>query len=177
MQHIQPFLASYAGTVESFGIKKIEERFDAICEKAEQFIKNMGYANKVRLDRSILAHTLMDYFSDIARIKDFHDIARTNSIKITSYEIQWLLRRKPLQILETKPDTIFANEQFALARILEYISPDVTDDAVFNDERIKFFLDFLFYYFKFRQVNAQALEMALIAFEAGKLFQQIKFPS
>ena len=43
-----------------------------------------------------LTHAIMDYFSDIQRLKDCQKIKHVNEIKIKAYETFWLLKRKPL---------------------------------------------------------------------------------
>ena len=82
---------------------------------------------------------MLDYFTDISRLKHFHQAKHINSLKVISYETYWLLRRKPIQILvETKKG--FLN-----------------------------YLDSLFYYLKYRNYDAEMLEMMLMGFKAGVL--------
>lgn len=44
-------------------------------------------------------HAVLDYFTDINRLKHFHEISRTNLYKTKAYEISWLLRRRPIQFI------------------------------------------------------------------------------
>lgn len=46
-----------------------------------------------------LTYAVMDYFSDIQRLKDYQQIEHVNEIKIKAYETFWLLKRKPLQLI------------------------------------------------------------------------------
>lgn len=55
---------------------------------------------------------IMDYFTDVYRLKEFHKIKNINMIKIVAYEVYWILKRKPIQIRGTEVNTkvVFANE-------------------------------------------------------------------
>ncbi len=118
-------------------------------------------------------HAVLDYFTDISRLKHFHKITRTNSFKVISYEISWLLRRKPLQVLEDgREELVYINEKFVLSYIMSYLThlvgTDFYDDLKpKNQEAFDGFIDSLYYYLKYRNCNSQALELALLSFGAG----------
>ena len=57
---------------------------------------------------------ILDYFTDIARLKDYQDIERANVDKIYGYELFWFLRRHPIQLLEGVPDNFDINEKWLL---------------------------------------------------------------
>ena len=70
---------------------------------------------------------MLDYFTDISRLKHFHQAKHINSLKVISYETYWLLRRKPIQILvedETSDAMAFLNEKFVFSRIAKYLMGD-----------------------------------------------------
>jgi hypothetical protein len=65
------------------------------------------------LKRLMSMFTVLGYFSDIMRLKDFHKIERVNDLKILAYETSWLLKRKPLQIKDSNDlNFAFCNKQF-----------------------------------------------------------------
>ena len=49
----------------------------------------------LRIHEMALTHAVMDYYSDIQRLKEYQKIERVNEIKIMAYETFWLLKRKP----------------------------------------------------------------------------------
>ena len=62
----------------------------------------------------ILYHLLLDYYSDIHRLKPFHGIEYTKSDKNIAYLSYWILRRKPIQIDNSveKDKDIFYSRMF-----------------------------------------------------------------
>lgn len=127
----------------------------------------------MKLNSFTLMHAVLDYFSDISRLKKFHKIRKTNTFKIMAYEVSWLLRRKPLQILQDeKEELVYINEKYILSYILLYFSrlvgEEFYDELDENNRKIfDGFIDTLYYYLKYRNCNSQSLEFALISFGAG----------
>jgi len=100
MKHLILELASCEGILDTFGADKIKQRYDTLFEEACDFININQLSDTVRLERSILADVIIDYFSDIKRLKNFHDkIEKTNSEKVIAYTAYWFLKRKPIQII------------------------------------------------------------------------------
>ena len=97
-----------------------------------------------------------------------------DSLKVISYETYWLLRRKPIQILvedETSDAMAFLNEKFVFSRIAKYLMGD-GKRVILSPETKKGFLNYLdslFYYLKYRNYDAEMLEMMLMGFKAGVL--------
>ena len=89
---------SYAGLVKQFGKNTIESRYELLASAYQKFLSEQNPINSVKLNGIILGYAIMDYFADIARIKEFHYIKLVNEINICAYESFWLLRRKPLQV-------------------------------------------------------------------------------
>ena len=121
-----------------------------------------------------MSHAGLDYFTDISRLKHFHQAKHINSLKVISYETYWLLRRKPIQILvedETSDAMAFLNEKFVFSRIAKYLMGD-GKRVILSPETKKGFLNYLdslFYYLKYRNYDAEMLEMMLMGFKAGVL--------
>jgi len=173
MNNIESVFVDYSDLIENFGKDKLINRYETLYEIAGNFIKKMGYTDKVYINEMVLLYAICDYFTDIMRLKLFHKIDRTNEVKIISYEIYWLLKRKPLQIKNDSKELVYVNEQFALSRIIHYISNDEEKSLfIIGNDKLDFFINTLFYYLKYRPFDAQALEMFLISFNAGKIFAQ-----
>ena len=109
----------------------MEERCDHLERRAKEFVKNSGYSDCVILNHSMLNIMVIDYFADIDRLKGFHDIEHTNKNKITAYTVYWWLRRRPLQVIVDRDNTIenaaenekfvYINEEFAASLIMKDI--------------------------------------------------------
>ena len=171
MEHIRPLFDSYTEVFEAFGEDKITERYKTLVETVEDFIKNSELEGSVFLDREILSHMIFDYLSDVMRIKGFHDITHINEVKIQSYELQWFLRRKPLQNIKAATYTeriLYVNEAFALSRIYHTLCAEGGFDSnTFKNDALQYFTSTVSYYLKFRHCNAQSLELMMTAFLAG----------
>lgn len=151
--------------------EKFKRRYTAIHADMVKYIKESGYEGKVVVNELALGYTLLDYFEDIRRLKDFHHIPHINSIKLVAYMAYWLLRRKPMQVVENKKELLYVNERFAMAYVLEFLNNDHTHILERENEGLKAFTESLLYYFKYRQLNAQAIEMIILAFFAGQVYQ------
>ena len=160
----------YSDLIKTFGIEEFKSRFEQIEKSAEDFIKESGFEKTVYCNERILAQLLLDYYSDIERLKDFHSIKRVRTEKIFAYTIAWIIRRKPLQYKDNSVEEkdVFVNERFAAYLLLnecmccgkEFVLPEHKKDL---DE----YIDLLFYYFKYRECNPQTIELAISSFKMG----------
>lgn len=172
--------------VEYFGESKIRNRFNTVYTLLSMYIERENLGNFVIISNSILEHTIVDYFRDIYRLKEFHkEIEFTNETKITSYLAFWLCHRKPLQVIQTiTPDTdketeqkldelVFVNESMVCSFIEEQIfqNPEVPASLDENNRAYKEFLENLLYVLKYRQFTAQNIESMILAFNAGRAYQ------
>lgn len=87
-----------------------------------EFLKSQKLESEVRLDEVLLMHAVLDYFSDVSRLKKFHHIHHINETKVIAYETFWLLRRKPLQVVTQRQDDFlaFINEKFVFSRLAAF---------------------------------------------------------
>ena len=165
----------YSDLINKFGIEEFKSRFEQIKKSAEDFIKESGFEKTVYCSERILSQLLLDYYSDIERLKDFHSIKRVRTEKIFAYTISWIIRRKPLQYKcdSVEEKDIFVNERFAAYLLLsecmccgdKIVLPEHKKDL---DE----YIDLLFYYFKYRECNPQAIELAISSFKMGTYVAQ-----
>jgi len=165
-KHYQFLLKYFPGNVISL-------RFQALWNDTDTVIKSYGLKGKFRIDNESFENIVLDYFTDIARLKDFQDIKRTNVDKIYGYELFWFLRRHPIQLLEDIPQFFDINEKVALGVFLPRILAEAglpyepkNQTAKFQ-KRLNKFIDLLFYNFKYRTYTQQSLELMIEAFLSG----------
>ena len=53
-------------------------------EEIEEFAKSLGIREKIQISESLLSHAVLDYFTDISRLKHFHQAKHINSLKVIS---------------------------------------------------------------------------------------------
>ncbi len=120
-----------------------------------------------------MTHAVMDYYSDIQRLKEYQKIERVNEIKIKAYETFWLLKRKPIQLMKQLEDDkmLYVNEKFLLTRLTSFMLGEDMNIPLVEDKKKAYtnYLDTLYYYLKFRRCDAQAIELMLLAFQAGRV--------
>lgn len=171
--NIENTYVSYEEIVRYFGEKKISGRIEQIYAEMEDFLRTYDLNEVAYIHRMLLDHAVMDYFSDIKRLKDYQPIERVNEIKIKAYETYWLLKRSPLQLIGQSEDDkhIYINEKFLLVRLASFMLGDRMTEPLVGDKgrAFKNCLDTMYYYLKFRRYDPQSLELMLLAFEAGKL--------
>lgn len=161
--------------LEEFARKnnKFQDRYTALLTDMNEYIKKSKYENKVVVNELILGYALVDYFEDIRRLKVFHNVEHINSIKIIAYTSYWLLRRKPIQVIEREKELIYVNEKFVLAYILDSLSNDEKGNILLrNNAGLKSFKESLLYFLKYRYTSATSLELMIMAFFSGQIYQE-----
>lgn len=169
---------SYQELLEQIGEENFDSRFAELLRQINAFLEEGRYDENIICNERILYHVLLDYYSDIKRLKDFHEIVHTKTDKKFAYLIYWFLRRKPIQIKEflTDEKDIFVNERFCCYLLMNECllqSDGGPINTKLSDEEMKKFekyIDMLLYYFKYRQVNEQMLELIIETFKLGRLF-------
>ena len=176
------FMASeytnYENLIERVGIDKIEHRYQLVYEEMAAFIERLNAQESLLINERVLMHALLEYFEDIEKVKSAHDLDHTNSPKVMAYLAQWLLRRQPIQILtqnDNDENLVFVNEKFVLAMLMSFMTRGSETKSLVQDNLkvYKAFLNSFFYYLKFRRPDAQAIEMIILAFHAGKIFPEV----
>ena len=148
-----------------FDSNTLHRRAAYLKNKMELFIEASDATGMLYVDPKILAHVVVDYFTDIYKIKDFNKIKNTNKAKITAYTAFWLCRRKPIQLSRPCTDDSFAfvNEAFVTTYIVDEMSN--LNATMKTPEFIK---ENLFYHLKYRQYDAQSIELMINANITGK---------
>ena len=153
--------------------KKFEERFSAVLTNMQDFIKKYGCENKVVINELSLGYMLVDYFEDVRRLKLFHQIDHINSVKVVAYISYWILRRKPIQVIALDKNLLYINERYVLAYILNFLSSKEKGLLLVRENTgLKSFVKSLYYFLKYRAYSAQSIELFLMSFFAGKIYQE-----
>lgn len=171
---------SYTGLVRYFGEDVIQNRYIYLHEKMSFFIADYGLEQYVYISETRLRHVVLDYFTDIYRLKVFHGINAVNRYKIIAFTVFWLLRRRPLQVKEwasNRDECAFVNEDFAVSLImLACITPANSSDVMYesrveldaeSEVALSHFRDDLRYHLIYREYDARNLELMLNAYETG----------
>jgi len=124
----------------------------------DTFLKQTSAEKDAIISENLLCHLVIDYFADVMRVKDFHNISYTSYEKIISYTAYWLYRRKPLQVSSSRVNDkySFINEAFISGFIADSISELLGGQYISNNIK-----EHLFYHLKYRSVDAQNLEMMI----------------
>lgn len=178
MINIENTYTDYHDLIKNVGEEVIKSRINQISQEMLDFIKVNNLDNVAYIHEMALTHAVMDYFSDIQRLKDYQNIEHINDIKIKAYETFWLLKRKPIQLKEQLEDDskLYVNEKFLLQRLSSFMLQHNITIPLINERKIAFknFLDTLYYYLKFRRCDAQSIELMLLAYKAGELIGETK---
>lgn len=174
-QEKQKVPESYEELIKMVGLEKFAERLDQLIETANKFLEDAGYIETMECNQRIMLQVLLDYYTDIFRLKEFHDIKKIRPEKIAAYTIAWIVKRKPLQFIKNSDEEkdIFANERFAAFMFMQeclfsgechFVSKEL------NDKVIEY-TNTLLYYFKYRECNPKILEFAMESFKMGTLIK------
>jgi hypothetical protein len=164
--------------IQKFGEEKLGDRFSKLFSEMIEFLNMNNLRGKATVNKVLLANVVIDYFSDIMRLKDFHtDIDRVNSQKVISYTAYWLLYRKPIQIADDISDNkelATLNERFVLQYILNYLSERERRSHILlrQNKGLENFAGLMLYYLVYRRYDAQAIEMIITAFLAGQIYER-----
>lgn len=173
MNNIENTYIRYDDLVSDIGIEVIESRIQQISQEMLDFLNTNNLEHVAYIHQMALTHAIMDYFSDVQRLKDYQQIEHVNDIKIKAYETFWLLKRKPIQLKEQIDDDrlLYVNEKFLLTRLTSFMLDSEINMPMGGGKSIAFknFLNTLYYYLKFRRCDAQSIELMLLAFKAGQL--------
>lgn len=173
MKNIKSIFVNYKNIIDIIGEDRIEERLRALHDIYTIFLEqtNVNGKTDVYLNERVLMHTIMDYFTDITRLKEFHGIEKINQDKIIAYECSWLIKRKPIQILNEKDESlVYINEKFVLTILVNHLTKGKIDSFVGNEE-LNRLCDKLLYHLKYRNCDAKVLEMFILFFKVGNMIE------
>ena len=149
--------------------ERIGRRFVHFMIRMNKFVTEFGLDKKVVVLGRPLKQALVDYFVDIERVKTFHKITNINVAKIYAYTAYWLLKRKPIQVIQPFNGCEYVNELFVTAFLASSFSAQKGINNVQKNKNPVFqeFHDLIFYNLKYRTISQQSLELMLEAFFCG----------
>jgi len=174
---------SYEYLLDHFGEEKVKERFVFLLKTAKRFLENLGIEQYVVINDNVLEEVVVDYFADIKRLKDFHEIEKTESCKVGAYTAYWIYKRKPLHlkenvdkaVLKELPCLIDVNDWFASTLMVAMVFD--TRGRLFRDaEALRLWNEFerrLTYLFTYRIITPQSLELIMLAWMTDPPFERI----
>jgi hypothetical protein len=174
--HIDDRFLDYQEVINKIPKKELDNRYERLLESAQKFINEMGYNGHVICNETMLMYSVLGYYSDITRLKNFHKIEKENEPKLIAYEVSWLLKRRPLQLIKNSAhEYIFCNEQFAFSQITFWLKKNEIEKGTeaLSHQDLKYFTKALFYHLKYRDYNPQTLELMLLSFIAGRDYQYL----
>lgn len=158
----------------------IEEKIQYIRNMYMDFLEDIKAAQNspYNLNQKLLVMAVMDYFTDLVRIKEFHPVSKANVYKRIGYLMYWFLKRKPIQIICDQSEALYdVNERFAVSYIINELLTAINDtnpsidwnDCWKNvpDKRKQNFFQNWLYYLTYRNFDAQSLEFSIMNFEMG----------
>jgi hypothetical protein len=178
--------ANYNDLVTAWGVEKIRTRFVLIFSAAEAFLDRHALSDQrlkeyFFISELAITEAVLDYFSDIMRLKLFHQIDKVEPEKVAAYTAYWVWRRKPLQLIGQPGDDILKkfpfvrhfNESFAVALMISMVFN--TAKIIHHDgwSRYNRFSYLLNYFFSYRAVNPQAFELILYALAVRPIYERL----
>jgi len=153
-------------------IHEIQLRLEFLYRKMIHFIESSGVKDELRIDKTLTEQVMLDYFSDIRRLKAFHGIEHENVAKIDGYLCYWILKRKPIQIIgDVDVNNMMVNEHFVCNLLTYACLSEVSEPTKYKEDVLIEFRKHLFYHLRFRKVDQQNLELMIFAFQSAlKLF-------
>lgn len=149
-----------------------EKRYKNLLIQIQDVLEGLDILDKVEINTDLLGQAVLNYFEDVERLKEFEGIVRTNEDKIYGYETFWLLRDKPIQLIEsnTPYEYLYINEKVFTWILISKMLRDAGVDIDSKNPRLMPFLKLLYYSFKFRNFTQQSLEVMITAFFCGCRF-------
>lgn len=156
----------YRYVLDYYSLDYIEYRALYWRRMAEITIEQMGLKDKTFIDTRKMSNMICNYFADIIRLKEFHPIERTNTIKVFAYSTFWFLRTSPIQLTGVVSDEqLFINEKTAVNVLISefFLEIDTSEDEEAHVNLAKEFL----YFFKYRVYTSQTIEMIISSYLVG----------
>ena len=161
----------YSNLIKEVGVEKFRDRLKELMTTANNFILSAGYEGVAECNERIMYHALLDYYSDIYRLKDFHGIEYIRDEKLTAYTVSWIVKRKPIQLKHFSKDEIdiFINERFGAWLFIDACLRIGKKGYIPQEEQDHYddYVDLILYYLKYRPCNPLVLELALESFLMG----------
>lgn len=171
--------SDYIYIIESFGEEKILKRFVFLKEKVSEYLTQVSKIQSIDKEEhffvndSLIEEAVIDYFADLHRLKQFHQIEKAQPQKVAAYTAYWIFRRKPIQLIKNPSDEIllsfpnikYINEVFAYTLLMSLVF-DNSKPIAGDFDKFNLFQELLIYNFSYRILNSQILELVILALNA-----------
>lgn len=109
---------------------------------------------KYRISKPMIVEAIKNYFTDIERLKHFHDIKDPDKAKIAGFTAYWIMKVRPIQIVsfEAEEPDFYINEMFSLSVFFQFLQIE-TEYVPKN-----LYID-LMYHIRFRTIDPYALSL------------------
>ncbi len=150
----------------------IEERYKNLLTQIQDVVESLGIMEYIQINTALLGQAVLDYFEDIDRVKEYEGIDKINVDKIYAYETFWLLKRKPIQIVNEDKSFqyLHINEKvftfILIAKLLVEMGKGYDD----QNEKIFSFIELIYYNFKYRLFSQKTIELMISGFFCGCCF-------
>ena len=150
----------------------IEQRYENILIQMQDMLEALDIMAYVEINTSLLGQAIIDYFEDIDKLKKYEKIDKINVDKIYAYETFWLLRRKPIQIINQDLDINFIhiNEKIFTCILIAKMIGEIGRNFDEYNAKLESFIELIYYNFKFRIYTQKSLETVVSAFICGSCF-------
>lgn len=151
----------------------VESRFKSILTQIQDILESLGIMDYVQINTDILGQAIVDYFEDVDRLKRYEDIERINVDKIYGYEVYWLIKRKPIQLVKADIpiEYLYINEKVCTIILVAKMLVEMKKGSDEPNPRISSFLSLIYYNFKYRLFTQKSLELMVEAFFCGCSFK------
>lgn len=181
--------------------KELQEEFDKnlkylvrVAKSWEREInryckENMVEEVKVNLNLQVMRQALIDAFDDLNRLKEYHDTKYPNPIKIMAYYVYWIVKRKPITIINEdilldarlsgtkKSKLLFCNEHYCIQLILDAIFPRLSKNCAnkkihtYAEAQLIKFKRYMLYYLTYRLESPKSLEAIMLSATMHPIWQ------
>jgi hypothetical protein len=152
-------------------LEHVAKTYISLLKMMHVFIIKSNYEidKQISVNHYILKEAVVAFYNDMARIKTFHVIDEPSFEKDDAYKAYWILRRKPLQILNEFENSEFLNEQFVTIFLLSGMAKkkNIDDKKRAINPTFKAFKSLLYRNLKYRTISQQSLELMIEAFFCG----------
>ncbi len=176
MNDVETIYTQYEDIVSEFTEQVIKNQYASLYRECTAFLESLGVSDHTRIDKAILTYTVMDYFTDISRMKEFHHVKHISERKALAYETYWILRRKPIQVMINNGNEefwAFLNEKFSFTRIASFLTRE--QKSVILDKLPKNVLKLSGYPLllsEYRTLDPKTLELVIMGFQTGQMVHE-----
>lgn len=147
----------------------IKDRFRHLLIEMQDLISALGVEDYVTINEDLLGKAVLDYFEDVDKLKKYEGMTRINVSKIYAYETYWLIRRSPIQLVQSQvsKEILHINEKVFSMMLLAKMSAEAGKTLNGSAETLISLFDLIYYNLKYRLFTQKTLEMAVSCFLCG----------